>query len=90
MFSFFFLFLFLRQLNFLFLLVLSFVGGGRGCRVVREENELVNAFQTATSEAKASFGNGALLIEKLVEKPRHVEIQVFGDGFVKKSFLVLS
>jgi len=56
-----------------------FGGGGRGCRVVRKESELVEAFQTATSEAKASFGNGALLIEKLVERPRHVEIQVFGD-----------
>ena len=50
--------------------------------MVRKESELVDAFQTATSEAKASFGNGSLLIEKLVERPRHVEIQVFGDGFV--------
>ncbi len=54
-------------------------GGGRGMRVVREESELENAFKTAQHEAETAFANPALYIEKYVEQPRHIEIQVFGD-----------
>jgi acetyl-CoA carboxylase, biotin carboxylase subunit len=54
-------------------------GGGKGMRVVKEESELEKAFQTARSEAEKAFGNGGVYIEKFVEEPRHVEIQVLGD-----------
>lgn len=54
-------------------------GGGRGMRIVREEEELENALKTAQHEAEQGFGNPAVYIEKYVEQPRHIEIQVFGD-----------
>ena len=54
-------------------------GGGRGMRVVREEAELENAFKTAQHEADQAFSNPDVYIEKFVEQPRHIEIQVFGD-----------
>ncbi len=54
-------------------------GGGRGMRIVREANELENAFQTASHEAEVAFGNSSVYVEKYIEEPRHVEIQVMGD-----------
>ena len=55
-------------------------GGGRGMKVAHNESELELAVSTAQSEAKAAFGNGGVYIEKYLEKPRHIEIQVLGDG----------
>ena len=55
-------------------------GGGRGMKLARSAAELESAFRTARSEAKAAFGNAEVYIEKYLEKPRHIEIQVFGDG----------
>jgi len=55
-------------------------GGGRGMKVARNEAELETAFRTARAEAKAAFGNDEVYIEKYLQKPRHIEIQVFGDG----------
>ncbi|QYK43628.1 MAG: acetyl-CoA carboxylase biotin carboxylase subunit [Paracoccaceae bacterium] len=55
-------------------------GGGRGMKVAKSETELEIAFRTARSEAKAAFGNDEVYIEKYLQKPRHIEIQVFGDG----------
>jgi acetyl-CoA carboxylase, biotin carboxylase subunit len=55
-------------------------GGGRGMKVARSEADLVVALQTARTEAKAAFGDDAVYIEKYLEKPRHIEIQVLGDG----------
>ncbi len=55
-------------------------GGGRGMKVAKSEAELEIAFRTARSEAKAAFGNDEVYIEKYLQKPRHIEIQVFGDG----------
>ncbi|ULB09648.1 acetyl-CoA carboxylase biotin carboxylase subunit [Cereibacter azotoformans] len=55
-------------------------GGGRGMKVARNEEELEVAFRTARSEAKAAFGNDEVYMEKYLQKPRHIEIQVFGDG----------
>ncbi len=55
-------------------------GCGRGMRIVREASEFTRQFSAAGAEAKAGFGNGDLYIEKFVESPRHIEIQVFGDG----------
>jgi acetyl-CoA carboxylase, biotin carboxylase subunit len=55
-------------------------GGGRGMKVARTEADLVDALQTARTEAKAAFGDDAVYLEKYLEKPRHIEIQVLGDG----------
>src|SRR5471030_2482138 len=55
-------------------------GGGRGMKVARTAAELSVALSTARSEAKAAFGDDAVYIEKYLEKPRHIEIQVLGDG----------
>jgi len=55
-------------------------GGGRGMKLARSREELTHAFQTARSEAKAAFGNDEVYIEKYLARPRHIEIQVFGDG----------
>ena len=55
-------------------------GGGRGIRIVRSEDELVSLFRTAGKEAEAAFGDGGLYLEKYVEAPRHIEVQIFGDG----------
>src|SRR5918995_973553 len=55
-------------------------GGGRGMKVARTEQDLIQALQTASSEAGAAFGNSEVYIEKFLEEPRHIEIQVFGDG----------
>ncbi|MBS1725091.1 MAG: acetyl-CoA carboxylase biotin carboxylase subunit [Armatimonadetes bacterium] len=54
-------------------------GGGRGIRKINAPDELPDAWKIATAEAQASFGSGEMLVEKFVENPRHVEIQVFGD-----------
>jgi acetyl-CoA carboxylase biotin carboxylase subunit len=54
-------------------------GGGRGMRVVRKPDELAVALRTATREAEAAFGVGDVYLEKYVESPRHIEIQVLGD-----------
>lgn len=56
-------------------------GGGKGMRIVREESELENSFVMATNEALSAFGNGDVYIEKFVENPRHIEIQIIGDQF---------
>ncbi len=55
-------------------------GGGRGMKVAATEADLEMAFSTARSEAKAAFGNDEVYMEKYLQKPRHIEIQVFGDG----------
>ena len=55
-------------------------GGGRGMKVARSAAELSTALSTARTEAKAAFGDDAVYIEKYLERPRHIEIQVLGDG----------
>ena len=56
-------------------------GGGRGIRIVNEASEISNAYRVASAEAEAAFGNGALYIEKDIQQPRHIEIQLLGDKF---------
>ncbi|QCE34104.1 acetyl-CoA carboxylase biotin carboxylase subunit [Acetobacteraceae bacterium] len=55
-------------------------GGGRGMKVAQNESEIEDAWQMARAEARSAFGNDAVYIEKYLDKPRHVEIQVMGDG----------
>jgi len=56
-------------------------GGGKGMRIVWKEDEFDGAFQMARSEAELAFGNPAIYIEKFLENPRHIEIQIMGDKF---------
>lgn len=56
-------------------------GGGKGMRQVAAESELRSAFEAAQSEAASAFGNSEVYLEKVVEKPRHIEIQIFADQF---------
>ncbi|GAJ38778.1 pyruvate carboxylase [Saccharococcus caldoxylosilyticus] len=54
-------------------------GGGRGMRIVRAKSEVKEAFERAKSEAKAAFGSDDVYVEKLIEKPKHIEVQILGD-----------
>ncbi|MCK5206692.1 MAG: ATP-grasp domain-containing protein, partial [Cyclobacteriaceae bacterium] len=56
-------------------------GGGRGMRIANTKEELIEAFAIASGEAKAAFGNPDIYLEKYIEKPRHIEIQILGDIF---------
>ena len=56
-------------------------GGGKGMRIVWKEDEVESAFDTASMEAKASFNNDGLYMEKYIEEPRHIEIQIAGDQY---------
>jgi len=58
----------------------AFGGGGKGMRVVRDAAALRRAFELTSAEAEAAFGNGALFLERFLETPRHIEIQIAGDG----------
>lgn len=58
----------------------AFGGGGRGMRVVREQAALKDAFERATSEAKSAFGNGTVFVERFLDKPKHIEVQLLGDN----------
>ncbi|XP_075425855.1 pyruvate carboxylase, mitochondrial-like isoform X1 [Ascaphus truei] len=59
----------------------AYGGGGRGMRVVRSYEELEENYTRAYSEALSAFGNGALFVEKFIEKPRHIEVQILGDKY---------
>ncbi|KAJ9267275.1 hypothetical protein DTO195F2_508 [Paecilomyces variotii] len=58
----------------------AFGGGGRGMRVVRNQADLRDAFERATSEAKSAFGNGTVFVERFLDKPKHIEVQLLGDS----------
>ena len=62
-------------------------GGGKGMRAVWKEEELEKAWESARQESKAAFGNDGMYLEKLIEEPRHIEIQVVGDQFGKACHL---
>jgi len=70
-----------REVGFPVLIKASAGGGGRGMRIVRDEEQLPALFKAAQSEAAAAFGNGDLYLEKFIERPRHIEFQVLGDQY---------
>lgn len=55
-------------------------GGGKGMQIIREEDKFIEAYNTARREAKANFGDDTIYMEKFLEKPRHIEIQIFADS----------
>jgi acetyl-CoA carboxylase biotin carboxylase subunit len=70
-----------REIGYPIIVKASAGGGGRGMRIVRSENELGKALETASTEAAAAFNDGSVYIEKYLEQPRHIEIQVMADEF---------
>lgn len=69
------------QLGYPVMLKASAGGGGKGIRKVTSRDELAPAFESASQEAKAAFGNGAMYIEKVIYPARHIEVQILGDSF---------
>ncbi len=63
------------------LLKASWGGGGKGMRIVRNENDLLREFKTAKMEAKVSFGRDDIYLEKFIEHPRHIEVQILSDNY---------
>jgi len=70
-----------KQVGYPIIIKASAGGGGRGMRVVWEEGELEKAFESAKQEAGAAFSSDAMYVEKYIEEPRHIEIQIVGDQF---------
>jgi acetyl-CoA carboxylase biotin carboxylase subunit len=70
-----------REIGYPVLLKAASGGGGKGMRIVRSEDELDSAFRMARSEAKGAFGDDRVYVEKYLESPRHVEIQIIADSF---------
>ncbi len=68
-----------REIGFPVIVKAAAGGGGRGMRIVRTEDELGSALETASTEAEAAFKNGDVYIERYIERPRHIEIQVLAD-----------
>ncbi len=62
-------------------------GGGKGMRAVWKEEQMEDLYNSAVQEASAAFGNGAMYMEKLIEEPRHIEIQIVGDQYGKACHL---
>lgn len=69
-----------KEMGFPVLVKAAAGGGGRGMKVAHKPEDLANALATARNEAKSAFGDDAVYIEKYLTRPRHIEIQVFGDG----------
>ncbi len=70
-----------KQIGFPVIIKAAFGGGGRGMRIVREEKDFKELFESASNEAKKYFGRGEAFIEKYVENPRHIEIQIIADKY---------
>ncbi|KAF2671526.1 pyruvate carboxylase [Microthyrium microscopicum] len=72
---------FTDEFGFPIIIKAAFGGGGRGMRVVRAQEELEDSFNRATSEAKSAFGNGTVFVERFLDKPKHIEVQLLGDNY---------
>jgi len=70
-----------KDIGFPVMIKASAGGGGKGMRIVKSENEVKDAFSLASSEAKSSFSDDRIFIEKYIEKPRHIEIQILADKY---------
>ncbi|MCM3717299.1 pyruvate carboxylase [Fictibacillus phosphorivorans] len=70
---------FAEQHGFPIIIKASMGGGGRGMRIVRSENSLAESYERAKSEAKAAFGKDEVYVEKFLDKPKHIEVQILGD-----------
>ncbi|HXG57978.1 MAG TPA: acetyl-CoA carboxylase biotin carboxylase subunit [Thermoanaerobaculia bacterium] len=70
-----------REIGYPVILKAAAGGGGRGMRICTNEEALDSAYDTARSEAERAFGDASVYLEKYLERPRHIEIQVFGDSF---------
>jgi len=71
---------FTDQYGFPIIIKAAYGGGGRGMRVVRDPESLQEHFERATSEAKSAFGNGTVFVERFLDKPKHIEVQLLGDN----------
>ena len=69
-----------EKIGFPVMIKAAFGGGGKGMRVVHDEKSLRSGIESASREAQSAFGNGTVYLEKFLENPRHIEIQVFGDS----------
>lgn len=67
------------EIGFPVLIKAAFGGGGKGIRIVNQDNEFAAALAEASSEAERNFGNGAVIVERFVQSPRHIEVQIIGD-----------
>lgn len=72
---------FVNQYGYPVIIKAAFGGGGRGMRVVREGDDLEDAFHRASSEAMTAFGNGTCFIERFLNKPKHIEVQLLADNY---------
>ena len=70
-----------KEIGYPIIIKAAFGGGGRGMRIVKEEKDFKEMFESATSEAKKFFGRGEAFIEKYVENPRHIEVQIIADKY---------
>lgn len=70
-----------KKIGYPIMIKASLGGGGKGIRIVTNEDELENAFLTARTEAKNNFGDDSVYMEKFIENPRHIEFQILGDTF---------
>jgi len=71
---------FIQEYGFPVIIKAAMGGGGRGMRVVREQSDFKTSFERAVSEAKAAFGDGTVFIERFLERPRHIEVQLLADA----------
>lgn len=70
-----------RKIGYPVMIKASAGGGGRGIRVVYDESEIIKNYENAKAEASAAFGDDTIYLEKFIERPKHVEIQILGDNF---------
>lgn len=71
---------FIKEAGFPVIIKAAMGGGGRGMRVVRNQEEFKDAFDRAKSEAKSAFGDPTVFIERFLDRPRHIEVQLLADG----------